>query len=218
MEEYPKSYAKRNRILRQLGFESYEAYLESPLWKSIRLRVLKRDRWKCFGCRGSAWQVHHRKYTYANLSGRDTHGLSAVCGTCHAYGEFKDGKKLSPKQATKRIYRVTSWLKSQERASNPQPRRAHKPPKPLSDQERRDREYLASKPHFSPRKSTERVFRLNNRKRGRGNQPASSNNGLPAGKRQRPNSSPQTERSAAKARSSVPRAIEARREPKKESV
>lgn len=66
-----------------LGFSSYDEYLGSPLWLSIRRRVLEFFEGKCADCRRDASQVHHLRYNIANLSGRSLKGLLALCKRCH---------------------------------------------------------------------------------------------------------------------------------------
>lgn len=70
-------------ILHLLGFKSYGAYLGSRMWRKIRSRVLRAARYRCHFCPGRAWQIHHTKYTYANLSGESVEHLFAVCEPCH---------------------------------------------------------------------------------------------------------------------------------------
>jgi hypothetical protein len=76
--------------LRALGFDSYDAYLRSPLWASIRMRVLERCETKCEVCRKKmAAQVHHRAYDPATLKGDSIHALTATCFGCHIKAERK---------------------------------------------------------------------------------------------------------------------------------
>jgi hypothetical protein len=98
-----KEYASRNAILKEMGYASYKAYLASPLWKSIRARVLRRFGGKCRGCGRRANQVHHHHYPLEVLSGRSIEGLSAVCGNCHEGIEFHQEVKLDLRHANKRL-------------------------------------------------------------------------------------------------------------------
>jgi hypothetical protein len=66
-------------------WESYTAYLDSPAWREKRDLVLRRDGGRCrarlFGCRGTASEVHHIRYTHV---GREPlFDLEAVCSHCH---------------------------------------------------------------------------------------------------------------------------------------
>jgi 5-methylcytosine-specific restriction endonuclease McrA len=60
----------------------YNAYLESPAWKSRRKRVLERDDHICQACLlRTATQVHH--LTYAHVFREPLFDLIAVCESCH---------------------------------------------------------------------------------------------------------------------------------------
>lgn len=61
----------------------YEAYMLSPLWKTIRERVLQRDKGLCVGCGHRASQVHHRNYSQSVMSGRNIKPLASLCRQCH---------------------------------------------------------------------------------------------------------------------------------------
>ncbi len=104
-----RAYAVRARLLQDLGFTSYDAYLQSPLWRTIRQHVLDTHRY-CYACDRPAKQVHHARYTVANLSGQNYRHLLAVCGRCHHACEFGWwGQKLSPSQSTWKLWR-RKWL------------------------------------------------------------------------------------------------------------
>lgn len=88
-----------------MGYASYQTYLKSDLWASIRSQVLKDDPDCYANCGRKATQVHHGKYTKKELEGRRLSFLYPVCGYCHWKSEFreKDNEKLSPKQATTKL-------------------------------------------------------------------------------------------------------------------
>jgi len=89
------TYKRRDESLLTMGFLTYAAYLESPLWKSIRKLVLERCG-KCCACGLNASQVHHTTYAMAVLEGTDIGGLLPICAACHHRIEFrKDGSKCS---------------------------------------------------------------------------------------------------------------------------
>lgn len=69
--------------LRTLGFGSYAAYLYSPLWKSIRQKVIERDGGICSGCGSDSISVHHSQYSLATLKGELLIHLHCSCGQCH---------------------------------------------------------------------------------------------------------------------------------------
>jgi hypothetical protein len=73
----------RETILARMGFRDYDHYRDSPLWRKIRGRVLKRDLKLCVRCRGPATEVHHRNYLEPVLRGDDDASLVAVCRVCH---------------------------------------------------------------------------------------------------------------------------------------
>lgn len=81
-------YERRDRILLELGFASYESYLRGDLWKAIRWRVMEDQHWQCWSCENQAQLVHHRRYTRDVLLGLNVKPLIALCVGCHDYGEF----------------------------------------------------------------------------------------------------------------------------------
>jgi len=98
-------YTSRNEALRSLGYPTYQAYLESPLWASIRKKVLARDGHCCLLCGSWATQVHHLEYLLPTLLGQDLRGMASICGDCHHHVEYDpSGHKRSP-EAVDRCYR-----------------------------------------------------------------------------------------------------------------
>ena len=66
-----------------IGYDSYEAYLRSPHWKVLRMRVLTRDRWRCVLCGGKRrLHVHHDRYDSLGCEPLET--LKTMCSRCHA--------------------------------------------------------------------------------------------------------------------------------------
>lgn len=96
-------YQKRNKKIRDLGFSSYAEYLASPLWASIRGRVLRRDKHKCQVCGDKATQVHHRSYTVAALRGTCLKAMKAVCRSCHELAEWEGSRKTHLMEANRVI-------------------------------------------------------------------------------------------------------------------
>ncbi len=82
---FTDAFDKRERAdaLKRLGFDSYRQYIASPLWKSIRDRVLARDGHKCVRCKKPARTVHHAHYGYDVLRGERIESLASACGSCH---------------------------------------------------------------------------------------------------------------------------------------
>jgi hypothetical protein len=86
-----KEVSSRQKILDEIGFDSYEEYMSSDLWrKKIRPKVKERFKGVCQSCKlemqgkGVQQIVHHREYTKANLDGDTIEGLTLVCKTCHS--------------------------------------------------------------------------------------------------------------------------------------
>ena len=99
-------YAARSMALTEIGFASYQEYLDSNLWKSIRRRVLARDSKRCQSCGEKAEAVHHKKYTVAVLRGDKgaLPSLVSLCHTCHHLIEFGEhGEKLDLAGANARL-------------------------------------------------------------------------------------------------------------------
>lgn len=91
------NYQLRNAVVRGLGHKNYAEYLKSPLWISIRRRVLNAQGNKCNLCGGKAECIHHDTYTQANLLGHSFNGLVALCNSCHRNIEFNaSGEKIVP--------------------------------------------------------------------------------------------------------------------------
>lgn len=98
------SYRIRDRILGELGYESYGEYLESGLWLWLRKRVLAKYKWTCQRCGRKGTQVHHTRYTRDNLSGKTIYFMICICAHCHRVSEFlPDGRKTTQKEANEII-------------------------------------------------------------------------------------------------------------------
>ena len=100
-----KSYGYRAIVLKDLGFESYEAYQRSELWKSIRVRVIERDGEICQCCKKRPIKcVHHKQYDLDTLAGASLKHLVGLCGGCHRMAEFhKRGGKNTLREANKKL-------------------------------------------------------------------------------------------------------------------
>jgi hypothetical protein len=86
-------YLGRRRLLIDLGCGTYDVYLRSALWRTIRSAVLALSP-GCALCPKKARVVHHQSYTRENLTGESRKGLHPLCHGCHKSVEFKDGRKL----------------------------------------------------------------------------------------------------------------------------
>lgn len=82
-----RSYASRNDILRNLGYDSYSDYLTSPTWNAIREHILSATP-DCLACGSPATQIHHIDYSKQTLLGNNHQSLVALCRTCHEHIEF----------------------------------------------------------------------------------------------------------------------------------
>lgn len=94
------SASTRSRVLQSIGFRTYKAYLASPLWLSIRLRVFAVKGRRCCLCGRRAIQVHHRRYDRRTLLGLILTWLEPVCRKCHREIEIKpNGRKRTHRSA-----------------------------------------------------------------------------------------------------------------------
>ena len=94
----PLSKKQRDFVLKLLGYETYNVYLQSELWKGIRAKVLKNASCSC-GCGRRANQVHHKSYTEANLTGNTQRGLVPINASCHYLIEFQEDRKCNLAEA-----------------------------------------------------------------------------------------------------------------------
>ncbi len=70
----------------------YNAYLQTPEWQAIRVKVLRRDRGICQGCgEAGATQVHH--LTYDRVGREMLFDLVSVCRPCHLAIHKKEGAR-----------------------------------------------------------------------------------------------------------------------------
>jgi rRNA maturation protein Nop10 len=95
------NYKSRRKVLKRLGFKSYQAYLASPLWRSVREQVyaLKGDR--CTICGSPATELHHNRYHRKDLLGLTLDNIHPLCRECHEEIEFDNGHKSTLDQAAK---------------------------------------------------------------------------------------------------------------------
>ena len=72
----------------ELGFNSYEAYIKSNLWWTIRQLILERDGRCCQVCGTPSKIVHHIDYKIHIMSGQGhQHQLITLCKSCHNFVE-----------------------------------------------------------------------------------------------------------------------------------
>lgn len=100
-------YYERSRNLREMGFDSYEAYMASNLWYRIRNSVLLAAKRACVGCGKHATEVHHKNYALATLRGETLTMLAPVCRQCHTKIEFDGTAKRTLEEANRLLSRMT---------------------------------------------------------------------------------------------------------------
>lgn len=100
-------YDERRASLAALGFASYELYLQSRLWASIRSRVLLPST-QCVRCvEHRATAVHHASYDIETMAGRRTDALLPACRRCHHLAERRGRHEIS---AADRLAAATLFL------------------------------------------------------------------------------------------------------------
>lgn len=125
------SYSSRNQNLLNLGFPDYAAYLASDLYRGIRRRVLADRNHQCVCCGQEATQVHHERYTVADLLGETIDFLQAICVRCHEDVE-RDGKHKRPmSSACRRLQQLIglrrgTWVPHWQGAGKGRSRRGHR--------------------------------------------------------------------------------------------
>lgn len=120
-----KGYDERDVNLAMMGYSSYEEYLDSDLWQTIRLRVLERDNHLCRVCdkpERPAACVHHTSYAVSVLKGEDISSLYSLCHGHHLTVEFDStvpGRKLHLKSVVKKTARHLKFKDKKRRPSKP---------------------------------------------------------------------------------------------------
>ena len=61
--------------------QEYHDYLNSPAWKAVRAKVLKRDNYTCRRCGGKGFDAHH--LTYERFGRERVSDLETLCRRCH---------------------------------------------------------------------------------------------------------------------------------------
>lgn len=112
-------YRTRNKILKEMGFSSYEEYRESELWDIIRKKVLSRDACFCRICGKRGYEVHHFTYNEKILRGERPEVLITLCRECHQEIEFQGSKKRSLKDSQRMLLEKVTRTKLVKGVSNP---------------------------------------------------------------------------------------------------
>ena len=148
-----RSYVDRKEVLGEVGYGSYQEYLQSEQWTTIRKEKLERFP-KCLLCNRKSSQVHHMAYTPDVLLGLCNNLLVALCDECHRSIEFdSEDKKRSLRDANidlrTRAYKLGlhRWLASVKRAYQ-------KSDRLLNEVEKRRSEANAKKKGNKPKKGS----------------------------------------------------------------
>ncbi len=101
-KKQPNPYQKRDKVLRRLGYGSYQEYLLSDHWQKIRSKVLKQFP-DCLICGVPAWQIHHASYDRLTMDGKRFDALAPLCGECHNRIEFNGDKKRGMHEVNQKL-------------------------------------------------------------------------------------------------------------------
>ena len=96
------SYLKRGIVLLEMGFLSYEAYLQSQLWADIRIAAYQLHGHNCLICKKRADVVHHLDYSLQTMKGFKLNSLVPICEECHKKVEF-DGERKRPVHEARQV-------------------------------------------------------------------------------------------------------------------
>ncbi len=69
--------------LRALGFPTYEAYLDSDLWRANKYRLGLKRPTKCWACPATT-ELHAHHCSYANVGNEQPGELITLCSRCHS--------------------------------------------------------------------------------------------------------------------------------------
>lgn len=103
---YTREFQKRDKALRNLGFESYADYLRSDLWRGIKKKVMGGYEAKmCYVCdMFVATELHHLTYETSVMRGNKPSHLYPVCEHCHEkIFEYSKRRRTNQKNATRRL-------------------------------------------------------------------------------------------------------------------
>jgi uncharacterized protein YlaI len=110
------AFTKRNRILKTNGFEDYQEYLKSDLWKQIKKKAcFKKEFLNCHICLSEkSINLHHTKYS-RNMNKPILSGLIALCTGCHdkvhKYSRLRNVSFKSAYRKLKKIFKrnIVEW-------------------------------------------------------------------------------------------------------------
>jgi len=104
-----RCYAKRDARLEFLGHKTYQAYLASEDWNTIRKEKL--DLCSTCICGKKANQVHHIRYDTPVLLGLLPDFLISLCAKCHLLIEFNGSEKLELAFANNKLWEHAAQCK-----------------------------------------------------------------------------------------------------------
>lgn len=84
------------QILSACRCRTYEQYLESSLWKSIKQRVYQRFGHQCSICEKTATEIHHASYCLETMLGKRIRNLFPLCEGCHQAVTFDENGQKRP--------------------------------------------------------------------------------------------------------------------------
>lgn len=117
------NYRSRNLVLASMGFEDYSKYLASGLWRDVRAKVFAAKGHDCRLCDGPATELHHNRYTHADLTGKCIAFIEPICRACHDRIEFdRKGRKMDLNAVRSRYHNLRN-NKSKARPQPPRPER-----------------------------------------------------------------------------------------------
>lgn len=117
IDRFEKTIIINSPIIGRLTKESYAKYLETPVWKEIRRKVLTLKGKKCEKCGTTTnLNVHHTVYSKKVLAGKTLRGLRVVCRQHHEeiHALVKTG--LSLRKATNQVLDKDKIIKISEKA------------------------------------------------------------------------------------------------------
>ena len=97
-EEYQRRHEESQRQIAEVHERrrSYHEYMHSEEWRQKRLKILKRDGFRCQMCgSGKNLRVHHINYEHLDTDA-ELDDLITLCDTCHRKIHEQDIKKKSP--------------------------------------------------------------------------------------------------------------------------
>lgn len=84
-------YGVRDRVLKEMGFSSYEKYRQSKIWRDF---LVEFPYSKCVCCGEDATCYHHKNYNEDTLNLQNTlENIYPLCKKCHYAIEFTKKKK-----------------------------------------------------------------------------------------------------------------------------